>query len=215
MLRKTDIRFTVLVLTIWCGSANAGLMDPVRANGNWWLQPADFLAYTWNDMSAVCDPTTGLCSGYLGEIDLTDWTWAGVEDMNALFNSYLQADLLGPGPTNIDGFEAGQAVAEFYEDPWLPTECIDFDDDTLCLTFGIYKDYRDSRVAYTAGVGGVCDGSVCEFADVWTRGTIEKDDTGSGVGGWFYHSADVPAPTTLALLSLVFSGLAWSTRKKI
>ena len=51
-----------------------------------WLQPADFVNYSWNDINTVCP--AGFCGGQLGSgPDLTGWQWASAESVGALFAS--------------------------------------------------------------------------------------------------------------------------------
>jgi hypothetical protein len=69
-------RLSVVLAFGWDGSASAALMPPVVVNGLEWLQPFDFTSLSWNDISAVCDPTTGYCDGSLNTIDVTGYTWS-------------------------------------------------------------------------------------------------------------------------------------------
>jgi hypothetical protein len=68
-------------------------------DGKDWSQPNLFTGLSWSDISAVCNPGTGVCEGNLNGIDVTGKTWASVDDVNGLFNSFLPlAAQLGPGP---------------------------------------------------------------------------------------------------------------------
>jgi hypothetical protein len=53
-----------------------------------WLQPADFIGYTYDQINAMCP--AGKCSGTLpgSTFDLTGYTWASFSDVEALFNRY-------------------------------------------------------------------------------------------------------------------------------
>jgi hypothetical protein len=64
------------------------ITDTVTADGKEWLQPKDFINYSYNEVSAVCP--AGACSGSLpgSTFDLTGYTWASIDDMDSLFNAY-------------------------------------------------------------------------------------------------------------------------------
>lgn len=65
LFKVLSISFALLT-TVWAGSANAELSAPVTVDEREWLQPVDFLGYSWNDVNAVCDANSGLCNGSLG-----------------------------------------------------------------------------------------------------------------------------------------------------
>ncbi len=79
------IRTLAVIFTLF---STAALAQPVIKDGKEWLQPADFLNLSWDDVALVCDPGTGLCDGELNSIDVTGYTWASVDDVNGLFNTY-------------------------------------------------------------------------------------------------------------------------------
>ena len=55
-----------------------------------WLQPADFVGYTHEEIAAVCSHSSGLCSGSLprSNVDLTGYTWASGSDISSLYCEY-------------------------------------------------------------------------------------------------------------------------------
>jgi hypothetical protein len=57
--------------------------DTVTVDGKEWLQPKDFINYSYNEVSAVCP--AGACSGSLpgSTFDLTGYTWASIDDMDS------------------------------------------------------------------------------------------------------------------------------------
>ncbi len=68
-----------------------GHSGSVIQDGKEWLQPVDFTgrpSYTYDEVNEVCP--SGVCSGTLpgDSFDLTGYTWASLDDVNALFNSY-------------------------------------------------------------------------------------------------------------------------------
>ena len=63
----------------------------VIVGGKEWQQPNDTSGSTWDDTAAICDPTTGVCSGAF-----SGWTWASNNDIQALFEK-----LIRPGTTQF------------------------------------------------------------------------------------------------------------------
>ena len=63
----------------------------VEVDGKGWLQPKDFVNYSYNQISEICPDT--LCSGTLrgSKIDLTGYIWASSHDVELLFGSYTDA----------------------------------------------------------------------------------------------------------------------------
>jgi len=79
-------------------------------NGKDWSQPNLFTGLSWNDISAVCNPDTGLCDGDLNGIDVTGKIWASVDEVNGLFNSFLPMSAqLGSGPATSSEFNSSGA----------------------------------------------------------------------------------------------------------
>jgi hypothetical protein len=64
------------------------ISEPVTGDGKEWLQPKDFTNHSYLQVSEVCP--AGACSGSLpgSTFDLTGYTWASIDEMEALFNSY-------------------------------------------------------------------------------------------------------------------------------
>lgn len=60
----------------------------VVIDGKAWLQPKDFVNYSYNQISEICPDT--LCSGTLpgSKIDLTGYIWASTDDVELLFGFY-------------------------------------------------------------------------------------------------------------------------------
>jgi len=49
---------------------------------------------------------------------MTGWIWASVEDLNALFNHYLGAEVLGPGPDHYIENPDSEWAPAFFDDGW-------------------------------------------------------------------------------------------------
>jgi hypothetical protein len=79
------------------------ITDTVVVDGIEWAQVDLFNGVSWSELNAVC-PAGACGSGSINDLSLAGWTWASMEDVNLLFNYYLQgagvsgSNLLGPGP---------------------------------------------------------------------------------------------------------------------
>ncbi|MFT4518474.1 MAG: hypothetical protein ACI9JM_000855 [Halioglobus sp.] len=93
--------------------------DIVTANGEEWIQPDLFRNLTWDEISAACP--AGVCSGALSEYDMDGWTWASIDDVNALFNFYIGSNLLGMGPDTYSDVNTSGWATAFFNDGWRPT----------------------------------------------------------------------------------------------
>lgn len=90
------------------------ITDTLFVNGKEWAQVDLFAGLSWDNINAVCPE--GICIGVLNDYDMSGWTWASVNDVNALFNYYIGNDEMGPGPDRffID-FPTSDAI---FSDGW-------------------------------------------------------------------------------------------------
>lgn len=132
-----------------------------------WLQPADFVNYSYNEVSAVCPD--GICSGTLpgSAIDLTGYTWASSNEFDLLGLAYQQA-----GVPLTDEFKEtpnpglyGQGLIGLLRDP--PQE------PNGSVIFGYNISYEDED--YQIGDAGF---------------ELSKDDSIALAGIWFWRHID-------------------------
>ena len=66
--------------------------QPVRVDGKEWLQPINFVNYSYDQISEVCP--RGICEGNLpgSNVDLTGYFWASSKDVQSLFDLYNERD---------------------------------------------------------------------------------------------------------------------------
>jgi hypothetical protein len=66
-------------------------LDSVTADGKEWLQPKDFVSYSYNQVSEVCPE--GVCTGKLpgSNVNLTGYIWASIDDAESLFSYYSES----------------------------------------------------------------------------------------------------------------------------
>jgi len=154
--------------------------DTIVASGRVWAQVDLFTNVSWEQISAVCPQ--GVCAGnaLLNGRDMTGWTWATVDDLNALFNFYIGIDVLGPGP---------DCYGEGHNNPWVDTF---FDDG--------WRDH-DFLPGYVSVGGRLRDSAdyIAFLVDSWTPGMGSGGDgictneifagfNDPGTGAWFYHT---------------------------
>jgi hypothetical protein len=89
----------------------------VIVGGKEWRQPADTFGSSWDDTAAICDPTTGVCSG-----TLSGWTWASNNDIQALFERLIRPGTTEfPTPTSnyseLNSVDIDTAFSPGYFDP--------------------------------------------------------------------------------------------------
>lgn len=159
--------------------------DTVLADGKEWAQVDLFTGLSWIDISAVCSVDNGVCSGVLNGYNMTGWTWASLDNVNALFNFYIGAEVLGPGPDDYhDSADSKWATAFFNQ--WRATGGTGFQ-----MLGGSMRTVAEEGKAYAAAA----------FNDVDTGGVpgsepgdmvvtfLERDvlDRSASDGAWFYR----------------------------
>ena len=72
-----------------CPDSPIYLPETVLAGDKRWAQPNQFSERTWHEISSICPPPTGVCSGKLGYTDVTGWTWASSAEVAELINAFM------------------------------------------------------------------------------------------------------------------------------
>jgi hypothetical protein len=187
------------------------ITDIVIVDGTEWAQVDDFLGLSWNAIDAVCP--LWICSGTLtsstGTWQMDGWSWAGVDEVNALFNVYLAA--------------AGVAGADllvgpdYYEEPF-----VSFWATAFIADFGVTNVFPETGVAIAGWTSDEATSSDGYYAVLSARkGLSDSPDSAStgnfagktlsspANGGWFFRevASSVPLPSTALLMGLGLLGL--------
>ena len=160
--------------------------DIIKVNRKEWLQPALFTNLSWNDISAMCSSDTGVCAGELNGYDVSGWTWASLEDVNALFNYYLGRDELGPGPDRYhlqDVPEGPQLTYTIFSDGWL--NMLE-PNNRVRKVSGLLRSLSSSTNSFRAGLII----NTHQVADViaTTESFNANEKRHDSVGAWFYRA---------------------------
>jgi hypothetical protein len=159
-----------------CGTGDPIVEDnlvPVRAAGKEWAQVGLFRSLSWNQINAVCPQGNCRDGGVLNGWDMTGWTWASVDDLNAVFNNYLVRPPF-EGPSNTSLLNSPWAAA-FFDDGWKRTGG--------SFTWGSVRELLNADVALSAFMQ-IQD----EFTDsVKTNNERGVDFQLSTMGAWFYR----------------------------
>ncbi|QFU74431.1 hypothetical protein EY643_01490 [Halioglobus maricola] len=180
----------------------------VEVDGREWLQPVDFINLSWLDVAAVCDSDTGACNGMLGAIDVTGYTWANVDDVNALFNSFGVSPPLA-GPDAIAEIDSAWAPA-FFAAGFISTGC--------CGTSIIATCRETQGGVFNAIAPTIIDGADGFQDNAETNFGVPDSNPATDIGAWLYRDIPTvvppaPAPTPVAVpassaITLLFTALA-------
>lgn len=200
------LRWITLLLLAWgypVAAAPISTADIVTVGNTRWAQPDLFLGISWDDVNAVCPG--GVCgTGTLNGHEVAGWSWATLEAMNQLFNSYIGTPVMGPGPDNYftDNFTVSTA---FYADGWRITGTFA---DWAAATRGLVSDTD----AFAAEMGALYANPVVPWATgdrLWTEVEAQYAIYGpESTGLWLYQeNLEVPLPPALGLMLLQLAGL--------
>ena len=179
---------------VFTEDSGAPITDTVVAHGKEWAQVALFTSLTWYEIDAVCPSANGgVCTtNSLNGWDMTGWTWAGMDEIYALFNAYGADPPMGPG---IDGqftsCDPDNWVGQFFSDGWTPTAIggSGGNDESLSgwlRTIAI----QFEEIAFSAGLENSVPGTPSCIETPPQAGTyyLDMNHSGSNGGVWFYRT---------------------------
>ncbi len=90
------------------------LADPVVIGDKEWRQVADTIGFTYGEIATVCNAGTGECSGSIGSVDFSGWTWANVSEVGELFSAITPHQAGG-----LDNISVFGPVVQPWIDDWF------------------------------------------------------------------------------------------------
>ena len=191
------------------------LSQAVIIDGREWRQVTDTIGFSWNQISSVCSPTSGVCNGNVGAVSFNSWTWAQIDDVAGLF-SYFNPNFMGP-LDNISGIRNSiwaPQIFEYFEPTLPPLGSVNrIDGLSRTLSGPPYGPVPTFESAYFGWVIDRIDPR--GFDSMTTIFDTELDSRSDFVGHWFYRDVvSVPEPSTYLLMGLGLLGIAFK-RKRI
>ena len=197
MSKKLCLMMLFIALT-QPGYTSAALLAPVVIDGKAWLQPVEFVDYGWSDIAQVCDPSEAVCSGSLGERDLTGYTWASQLDVSTLYEAAIPS--FWPG--GIDSvFLFGNATVDEFNDFF---DVLGFEPTFEAIVLGPLRQI----FAYTADSDSIetVFQATSYFAEnvyvASNNGDYQTTNPGHAVGAWFHKPVAVVLPGSIQLCGL-------------
>ena len=157
------------------------VQNTIRVDGKIWAQVDLFTNLSWNQIDAVCP--NGICSGVLKGHDMTGWIWASVEGLNALFNHYLGAEVLGPGPDHYIENPDSEWAPAFFNDGWR-----DMDSGPEDKVAGWVRSLAREFDAYTPSLVNDFTPLDDTFDFIATDPTTGVELDSDSIGAWFYRT---------------------------
>ncbi len=184
----------------------------VVVDGRAWRQLTDTMNLSWNQVATVCNPTTGVCSGSLGAVDFSGWTWADNATIRDLFDKLIKP-LSQQFPLPTSSYTAANDPdidAAISNSTFLPTG-------TTLNWEGLFgwsrtTDPGDSNYAYFPLMANYFSSSIADEAYLGVQ--AHKSSSDPVLGAWLFRSVDVAEPGTLALIGFGLAGLGLMRRPK-
>lgn len=157
--------------------------DFIVVEGREWLQPADFMNYSYNQISEVCPER--VCSGTLpgSTKDLTGYFWASSDDARLLFETYEMA-----GRPLTGDFDYTR-ILYFRSSDALGIEVILSDPPRVRRPFPDNPDYTEVDILVAFAIGDGVDAS----SEVHSFSSFSGDPNEAPyleLGAWFWKSID-------------------------
>lgn len=193
--------------------ANAALATPIKIDsaGREWLDLNLTRNRSWNDTAAVCDASSGNCSGILAtttpfsdDIDISGYQWASRDEVRDLFY-----EIAGLPPGALDGYSStfsvgaghGSAAFEFFD----PTVEFDLGFGIEKIINGLTRDVYLGPDAALHGISGIIDNPPLGSDSFSLVGGLPTDGREISMGVFLYKP--VPEPGTFALLAIGLAGM--------
>jgi hypothetical protein len=161
-----------------------------------WLQPRDFIGYTFDQVNAVCPG--GVCVGTLpgSTFDLTGYTWASIMEVSSLFNAYgLNPQFTGPFQYRGNDPNVNAVIAQDFE--VTGSQCYGDCPVGFLLVAGLVRDIAPvGELPYTAHMIYLDETIPPQPADLFFDTTPSYEGNGlvrpeeSSTGVWFWKPVE-------------------------
>ena len=199
---KTSLNFILPLLVIFTTPfVDAGT---VIKDGRTWMQVTDTTNISYAQMDAIFDTSTGQLDGInttIGTIDFTGWTWASMDDLYSLANSYVGGGTLTAFDTSF--FELDSL--------WAPTIFNDFDytfNSTVMTRLNGFSRTVTGDLSTMLAVIERHDGNNDVISEARNPITLVNPTIGH-----FLYQTPVPVPATVWLMGSGLLGLLGIGRK--
>ena len=174
----------VLAFAGWVGNASAvpiGAADIVTRGGQEWAQVDLFTGFSWNEMNAQCPGGVCTATAQLNSWDLDGWSWATVDEVQALFNSFTGQATVAPGSYVEFGALWALEFISFFDATFSNVESAN--------VYGWSSTGVDATLARRPYIE---DYHLAQFSEQTATTTSQdlKTTTWDYVGGWFVRDAN-------------------------
>lgn len=178
------IVYSSYVTSVWSGPT---------INGLEWRQVTETSTISWNEVSTVCNQSTGVCNGSIETVDFTGWTWASVDEVTDLFNAILPgtANDLTKGGDTINETNS-QLPASFFT-VFEPT----YIDSNVQAIFGWSRDKNTNSMPLDPSVSNQFDPNGVDV--ITTQNSGSASIKSPGVGSWLYRASGSPVAINYGL----------------
>lgn len=178
--------------------------DSVIVGSQEWAQVNLFTNVSWNTLNTQCPG--GVCSltSAVNGYDLDGWTWASIDDVQALFNTFTGQAASAPSEyTQIDS-----NWGPIFTSVFTPTST----ELGSTFVFGLtstYISFGDVALALVNDSPAGLDTASTEYI-------TQQENAYVTLGAWFVRAApiEVPVPATLALFGLGLASMLMNRRKR-
>jgi hypothetical protein len=201
-------RLLVVLAFGWAGNASAvpiSAADIVNVGGQEWAQVDLFTSNSWNTINAQCPSGLCLTTSTVNGYSLDGWTWASIDEVQSLFNTFTGQVASAPAVYSEQGSTWAPELLQLFN----PT---DFLPGILSRVSG----FTASLTGTNGYLGRVDDSLVFGPGDVVSTAVTTSPSFGSlTIGAWFVRDANqVPTPATIPLLGIALAALGFSRKRK-
>ena len=185
----------------------APVTDTVIVGAQEWAQVDLFTNVSWNTLNSQCPGGVCTLTSSVNGYDLSGWTWASIDTVQAFFNGITGQATVAPG-TN---YELASAWAPAFTALCNPTNINSYNEIVQGFSSDTYiHDVNEGYAPLLSNVHSITNG----WAST-TTATFEDKDTGSNLyGAWIFRDAQqAPVPATLTLFTLGLASM-WGSRRR-